>query len=99
MLKSAFGVALSLLFVLGAAPAVNAADAADQQASAPSSGHAKHKRRHHAVVRQGTAASLDAHEKLVRKVVYDHRKRKVVYQRVPVGAAMPGVPPGMTACD
>jgi len=99
MLKSALGVALSLLFVLGAAPAVNAADATDQQASAPSSGHAKHKRRHHAVVRQSTAASLDAHEKLVRKVVYVHGKRRVVYQRVALGPVIPAVPPVMTAGD
>ena len=64
MFKSALGVALSLLFVIGTVPVVDAVAAtgeeqAVEQAVAKSAGHAKHKRRHHASV-----ASLDAHEKL-----------------------------------
>jgi D-alanyl-D-alanine endopeptidase (penicillin-binding protein 7) len=99
MFKSAFGVALSLLFVIGTVPAVDAVAAtgeeqAVEQPVAKSAGRAKHKRRHHASV-----ASLDAHEKLVRKVVYLDGKRKVIYQRVALGPVIPAVPPVMTAGD
>lgn len=99
MLKSAFGVALSLSFILGAVPAVDAAAATSKHASAKSSGHAKHKGRHHAAAQQGAGASLDVHEKLVRKVAYVHGKRKVVYQRVALGPVIPAVPPVLTMGD
>jgi D-alanyl-D-alanine endopeptidase (penicillin-binding protein 7) len=107
MLKSALGVLISLCaLVLSTPPALaekssatsakkTAAKKQAQRKAAPK-GKAVVKRR---VASQAPSASLNAREKLVKKVVVAGAERKVVYQRQAFAPTVPAVPPVLTAGD
>jgi len=111
MLKAALGIFLSLLIV-SHLPYAQAAEPTGTSAHPKTKKAARHAKRKPASVvsRRGVsrptkkkaravrAASLNPHEKLVRKVVVVHGKRRVVYQRQ-ARPAIPAVPPVMTAGD
>ncbi|RJG05489.1 D-alanyl-D-alanine endopeptidase [Noviherbaspirillum cavernae] len=109
MRKSALGLVLSLCSVL-AAPAMSAQDSAraapsakkqvaQNKSAAKRKGGVKARSVKTATVRSGDDTSLDPKERLVRKVIVSHGKRKVVYQRVAYRPAIPVVPPVMSAGD
>jgi len=107
MAKSAFGILFSLLFVISMAPAAMAADASAIPAKKAVSKKTAGKKHAHVAMRHGKRskhksapnASLDSREKLVKKVVLSHGRRKVMYQRVAYTPSIPVVPPVMTAGD
>lgn len=94
MLKSALGIVFSLCCVI-AVPAAHAEASATPATSKKhhSKKSKKHKKAHAA------HASLDSREKLVRKVVVSHGRRKVIYQRIAYAPSVPVVPPVSTAGD
>lgn len=92
MLKSALGIVFSLCCVI-AVPAAHAEDSAAPATSKKHHSKKKHKKAHAA------HASLDTHEKRVRKVVVSHGRRKVVYQRVAYTPGNTIVPSAPTAGD
>lgn len=98
MFKSALGIIVSLVaFMIGAlAHAENAAAAKAHARKHSHKKNVKHKPTQHAGAH---SASLNAREKLVKKTVMVHGKRKVVYQRIAYTPAIPIVPPVMTAGD
>jgi D-alanyl-D-alanine endopeptidase (penicillin-binding protein 7) len=110
MLKSTIGVVFSLLIGVIAAPAVHAGEAA---ASAKKrvkkvvvvKNKAASKRKTNVTKKTRTAVarvspgSLDTREKLVKKTVIVNGKRRVVYARVAAAAALPVVPPVVSAGD
>lgn len=99
MAKSALGIVCSMMFILCAwAPAQTAA--AGEPAAAPKK-HSSKKRiakRTRAKTHAATVA-IDSHERLVRRVVLSHGRRKTVYQRVAFAPAIPAVPPVISAGD
>lgn len=108
MVKFVFGVFLSFLLALFSAPLVHAQESSDAVAAptsvAKTAVAAKRKAvKHHVIARHGAAhgvnASLDAREKLVKRVVLVHGKRRVVYQRVAYTPSIPAVPPILSAGD
>lgn len=105
MNRSALGVFFSLLLLVFAAPATLAADVSATAARKKTS-----LKKHPIAKRQSTArklmvhkravnASLKPDEKLVRRVVAAHGKRKVLYQRVAYTPVIPAVPPVVSAGD
>jgi D-alanyl-D-alanine endopeptidase (penicillin-binding protein 7) len=115
MLKSALGVICSLLFVAFVAPSAMAKEKSTNTAAknhsakksvvvrrsvrlAAGKGPATAKKTRLAR-KSGPNVSLDSREKLVRKVVRVHGKRKAVYQRVAYAPVIPAVPPVLTAGD
>lgn len=102
MFRYAFGVLCTVVCItFPAAPA-----SAQEAGAAPA---AKKTAKKHVVTKRGgqskvkakagTNASLDSREKLVRRVVMVHGKRKAVYRRVAYAPSIPAVPPVMTAGD
>jgi D-alanyl-D-alanine endopeptidase (penicillin-binding protein 7) len=85
---------LSLCCVI-AVPTAHAENAAAPTASKKH--HSKKSKKHKKA--QATQASLDKREKLVKKVVLSHGRRKVVYQRVAYAPSISAVPPVATAGD
>ncbi|MES2296941.1 MAG: serine hydrolase [Pseudomonadota bacterium] len=87
MFKFALGAILTLLFLTHSSAAL--AREEGERAGAPkksvSKTRVKRKDSHHAV-------ALESHDKLVKRVILVHGKRKVVYQRLSVAAAVPAVP-------
>ncbi|MFC5475361.1 D-alanyl-D-alanine endopeptidase [Paraherbaspirillum soli] len=67
-----------------------------KKTAANAAGKKRHAASSHAR-KQRNVASLDKNEKLVRKVVMVHGRRKVVYQRVALAPVVPAVPPVMSA--
>lgn len=92
MFKPALGIMFSLLAAAFAVPSAVAADTTETSAvakvaTAKKSGVAKHKlrksaRKHHVAHRADDSVASDNHQKIVKKVVRVHGRRKVVYQRV-----------------
>jgi D-alanyl-D-alanine endopeptidase (penicillin-binding protein 7) len=105
MLKSALGVFFSLLLVVSFAPSVMAADASTTAARKKTSLKKTVVTKRHSTARKrtlhkrATPASLDSSEKLEKKVVSVHGKRKVVYQRIAYTPVIPAVPPVLSAGD
>lgn len=107
MAKSAVGILFSLLLVFFSVTVANAAESHAVQAKKTASKKSSAKKHAHAAKRHGKRtrhkgvvnASLDSREKLVRKVVSSHGRRKVVYQRVAYRPSIPVVPPVMSAGD
>ncbi|HWW08450.1 D-alanyl-D-alanine endopeptidase [Collimonas sp.] len=107
--KSALIVFLSLFLALANAPAALAAaqtndstvkKTAKTPASANKKAGAKARARKHAVIAardSSNTASFNKNEKLVRKVVMVHGRRKVTYQRVAFAPAVPVLPPVLSA--
>jgi D-alanyl-D-alanine endopeptidase (penicillin-binding protein 7) len=97
MFKSALGVVCSLFFVI-TAPSAHAAGtstvatAVSQTASLPV-------QKHKSPPKKRNNTSLDAREKLVKRVSVVRGKRKVSYQRVAYTPAIPAVPPVLSAGD
>ncbi len=101
MLKSALGIFFSFLFVLLYVPTALAEDAsatAASKKSTPKNAIVGKKRK-----TKGSGnrvnASLDSHERLVKRVVRVHGRRKVIYQRVAFAPVIPAVPPVLSAGD
>jgi D-alanyl-D-alanine endopeptidase (penicillin-binding protein 7) len=106
MFKSALAILFSLLFVFFCIP-----EALAERSSASGASHRKATKRsvvirhwaaankRHATNSRRVNASLDARERLIRKVVLAHGKRRVVYQRVAYGPVIPVVPPVLSAGD
>lgn len=98
MFKSALVALLSLMFMFHFP--VQAATAEDSATGAKKSNVKKTRVvRHKAAATHRVKASLDNREKLVKKVVTVHGKRKVVYQRVVSRPVIPAVPPVLSAGD
>ena len=104
MSRSAFGIVCSMLFMLCAMGSVHAADAVGS-ATPTAKKHGKHgakKRtgpRKLAAAHAGVAVNLDSRERLVRRVVTLHGRRRVSYQRIAFAPAIPAVPPVISAGD
>jgi D-alanyl-D-alanine endopeptidase (penicillin-binding protein 7) len=109
MLKSALGIFLSFL-IASHIPFAQAAEPTGTSAAKTSKKQTRHAKRKSTVVARGVstptrkkaramqAASLNPREKLVKKTIVAHGKRRVVYQRE-AKAVIPAVPPVMTAGD
>lgn len=104
MTKSALGILFSLLLVVFVAPSVMATEASATAArkktglkkTAVAKRHASVRKR---AVKHAVNASLDSREKLVKKVILIHGKRKVVYHRIAYAPVIPAVPPVLSAGD
>ncbi|MBC7415950.1 MAG: D-alanyl-D-alanine endopeptidase [Herminiimonas sp.] len=99
MAKSTLGIVCSMLFMLCAWAPAHMAVAAEPAAT--SKKHSAKKRlaqRKHAAAHAGTLA-IDSRERLVKRVVLVHGRRKMVYQRVAFAPAIPAVPPVVSAGD
>lgn len=101
MKKSALGVVLSLCAFVLSAPAALAESSSVSKPSAKKQVQKKSaaKPKSGKAAARPVSASLDSREKLVKKVVNVHGKRKAVYQRVAFAPTVPAVPPVMTAGD
>jgi serine-type D-Ala-D-Ala endopeptidase (penicillin-binding protein 7) len=104
MFKPALGIMFSLLAATFVAPSAVAAETTETSAvakapAAKKSGHAKRKtkkisKKHHSVQRADDGTASVSHQKMVKKVVHVHGRRKVVYQRIsaaPVAFAPPAI--------
>jgi serine-type D-Ala-D-Ala endopeptidase (penicillin-binding protein 7) len=104
MFKPALGIMFSLLAAAFVAPSAIAADTTETSAvanvpAAKKSGHAKRKakkvsKKHHSAQRADDGTATVSHQKMVKKVVRVHGRRKVVYQRIsvaPVAFAPPAI--------
>ena len=99
MAKSALGIVCSMLFMLCAWAPAHIAVAAEPDASPKK--HASKKRvaqRKRAASHAG-AVAIDNRERLVKRTVMSHGRRKVVYQRIAFAPAIPAVPPVVSAGD
>jgi D-alanyl-D-alanine endopeptidase (penicillin-binding protein 7) len=106
MVRSALGIACSLLLMLGAVDthAAGRAEKASSGARTASEGHgvARHGKKRHGPRRAAVAASavnIDSHERLVRRVVSSHGRHRVTYQRIAFAPAIPVVPPVISVGD
>jgi serine-type D-Ala-D-Ala endopeptidase (penicillin-binding protein 7) len=109
MFKSALGIIFSLLAASFAVPSAVAAESPETSAvskapAAKKSTLAKRKikkavRKHHAGHHVNNSVVSGGHEKLVRKVVRVHGRRKVVYQRVSAAPMMFAAPPVSSVGD
>jgi D-alanyl-D-alanine endopeptidase (penicillin-binding protein 7) len=109
MFKSGWGIFFSLLFVLFGTPLTHAQESSDPAdppkkftAKTPTVAKRKAMKRHAAVrsaAVNGANTSLDAHEKLIKRVIVVHGKRRVIYQRVAYVPSIPAVPPVLSAGD
>src|SRR3569623_1166818 len=107
MAKPAVGILFSLLLVICSMTAASAAESNAVPVKKTASKKSAAKKPMHAAKRHGKRskhkpevnASLDAREKLVKKAVLHHGRRKLVYQRVAYIPNIPVVPPVMSAGD
>jgi D-alanyl-D-alanine endopeptidase (penicillin-binding protein 7) len=108
MVKSALGLLFSLLFVFLTLPAALADESAAAGASSRKPGAKKSAvitrkakmltdGKRHAALGRRVHVSLDARERLIRKVAIVHGKRRVIYQRVAYAPVIPAVPPVLSA--
>lgn len=104
MIRSALGIFFSLLLLVFATPSA-IATATSASAAGKKTGLKKTASKHHSTARKRAAhkhvahASFNSHEKLVKKVMLVHGKRKVVYQRIAYSPVIPAVPPVLSAGD
>jgi D-alanyl-D-alanine endopeptidase (penicillin-binding protein 7) len=109
MVRSALGIIFSLLSVLFIAPTSMAAEPAKSGAQKKQSAKkavVRHGAKRHATAKKQKRVrvtlahgSLNSRERLVKKVVLVHGKRKVSYYRVAYSPSIPAVPPVLTAGD
>jgi serine-type D-Ala-D-Ala endopeptidase (penicillin-binding protein 7) len=83
MFKFALGAILSLLFLSFSASAQDGGDTAAAPKKTSHKSRTHRKDAHHSVA--------ESHDRLIKRVMMVHGKRKVVYQRVSVAAAVPAV--------
>jgi D-alanyl-D-alanine endopeptidase (penicillin-binding protein 7) len=94
MAKSRLGLLFSLLVLCFTASLAHAADDAASPAKTKKGSTKKHVSKHRLVSRHSsrTHAEADAHNRLIKRVVLVHGRRKVVYQRVVFHPVVPAVP-------
>lgn len=98
MAKSVFGIVCSILFVISALAPVHAAS--DVKGASASKKHPVKKRATHKKRELSRdSVELDNRERVVKRVVRTHGRRKVVYQRVAIAPVIPAVPPVLSAGD
>jgi serine-type D-Ala-D-Ala endopeptidase (penicillin-binding protein 7) len=97
MLKSALRIVFSFCAFAIAAPATHAEGNATPAPRKPV--QKKPQAKTQAKRKPVSAASLDSRERLVKRTVMVHGRRKVIYQRVAYAPVIPAVPPVMTAGD
>jgi D-alanyl-D-alanine endopeptidase (penicillin-binding protein 7) len=94
MAKSRLGLLFSLLLLCVAAPFAHAADDTVPAVKTKKGAAKKHAAKHKAASRRSarTHAEADTRNRLVKRVVLVHGRRKVVYQRVAFHPIVPAVP-------